>query len=97
MTTAPILALDRTSLEQIGRELDEIYDSTMADLGERDERYIKRLIRTQRSLAVGARVLMLAGAALRRQSFDRAKVSRLVRAQQNTGRRQASLQRRPTL
>jgi linoleoyl-CoA desaturase len=81
MTTAPILDLDRTSLEQIGRELDEIYDSTMADLGERDERYIKRLIRTQRSLAVGARVLILAGAALRRRGV----VGRTVAASRPAG------------
>ena len=81
MTIAPVLDLDRTSLEQLGRELDEIYDSTIADLGERDERYIKRLIRTQRSLAVGARVLMLAGAALRRRGV----VGRTVAASRPAG------------
>ena len=65
MTNALPVELDPAVIEQLGRELDEIYDSTIADLGERDERYIRRLIRTQRSLALGSRVVMLAGAALR--------------------------------
>ncbi|MEO6469947.1 MAG: acyl-CoA desaturase [Acidimicrobiia bacterium] len=75
MTGATIIDLDPTSIEQLTRELDEIYDSTIADLGERDERYIRRMIRAQRSLAVGSRVLMLAGAALRRRGVVGRKVA----------------------
>jgi fatty acid desaturase len=66
------------ALDELGRELDEIYDSTIADLGEADERYIRRLIRAQRSLALGSRIVMLAGAALR------------VRTKNATPRRQAA-------
>ena len=65
MTNALPVELDPAVIEQLGQELDEIYDSTIADLGERDERYIRRLIRTQRSLALGSRIVMLAGAAVR--------------------------------
>jgi NADPH-dependent stearoyl-CoA 9-desaturase len=75
MTALPI-DLDPDVIEALGRELDEIYDSTIADLGERDERYIRRLIRTQRTLAVGSRVAMLAGAALRPRGFLGRKVGR---------------------
>jgi linoleoyl-CoA desaturase len=53
------------ALDELGRELDAIYDSTIADLGEADERYIRRLIKAQRSLALGSRIVMLAGAAVR--------------------------------
>ena len=69
MTSVLPVDLDPAVIEQLGRELDEIYDTTIADLGERDERYIRRLIRTQRSLALGSRVVILAGAALRRRGF----------------------------
>ena len=65
MTNALPVELDPAVIEQLGQELDEIYDSTIADLGEHDERYIRRLIRTQRSLALGSRIVMLAGAAVR--------------------------------
>jgi NADPH-dependent stearoyl-CoA 9-desaturase len=69
MTDVLPVELDPAVIEQFGRELDEIYDTTVADLGERDERYIRRLIRAQRSLAVGSRVVMLAGAAIRPRGF----------------------------
>ncbi len=59
------LTLDREAVEQLGRELDAIYDETMADLGAADERYIKRLIRFQRSLAFGSRAVMETGALIR--------------------------------
>ncbi len=65
MTATLPVELEASVIEQLGRELDEIYDTTIASLGERDERYIRRLIRFQRSLAVGSRVAMLAGAAIR--------------------------------
>jgi linoleoyl-CoA desaturase len=65
MTDVLPVELDPAVIEQFREELDEIYDATIASLGERDERYIRRLIRTQRSLALGSRVVMLAGAAVR--------------------------------
>ena len=65
MSNALPVELDPQVIEQLGRELDEIYESTIADLGERDERYIRRLIRTQRSLALGSRLTLQAGAMLR--------------------------------
>jgi linoleoyl-CoA desaturase len=52
------------ALDEFGRELDDIYDTTIADLGESDERYIRRLIKAQRTLALGSRLVMLAGAAV---------------------------------
>ncbi len=69
MTDVLPVELDPTVIEQLGRELDEIYDETIADLGERDERYIRRMIRTQRSLALGSRVAMVTGATLRRRGL----------------------------
>jgi linoleoyl-CoA desaturase len=68
-TTALPIELDEALVEQLGQELDEIYDETIADLGERDERYIRRLIRAQRSLALGSRIVMLAGSAIRPRGF----------------------------
>ena len=69
MTAATRSQLDPADIEQFGVELDDIYQSTIADLGQRDEQYIKRLIRFQRSLALGSRVAILAGAALRPRGF----------------------------
>ncbi len=65
MTDTLPIDLDPEVIEQLGQELDAIYDETIASLGEADERYIRRLIRAQRTLAVGSRVAMLAGAAVR--------------------------------
>ena len=36
------------NLERFGEELDELYARTKADLGERDVKYIRRVIRFQR-------------------------------------------------
>ncbi|MBV7294826.1 acyl-CoA desaturase [Corynebacterium sp. TAE3-ERU12] len=43
----------------IGAELDQIYADIRNDLGERDVRYIKNLIRVQRGLEVGGRLALL--------------------------------------
>ena len=69
----PTLPVDLSpeEVEQLGRELDAIYDETMASLGSDDEAYIKRMIRTQRTLAVGSRVVMEAGALLRLRKGSR--------------------------
>jgi linoleoyl-CoA desaturase len=52
--------LDR---EAFGRELDALRDEVLASRGEGDRRYILRLIRLQRGLALGARLVMLASIA----------------------------------
>lgn len=54
---------DKTTLtpeqaDAFGRELDTIRDRVMADLGEVDADYIRRVIKTQRALEVGGRVLL---------------------------------------
>lgn len=48
--------LDDAQIEEFGRELDAIYEEVKADLGDRDRRYIHRLIKIQRSLALGGRL-----------------------------------------
>jgi len=44
--------------EEFGRELDELYARTKADLGERDTKYIRRVIRWQRGFEIAGRVLL---------------------------------------
>jgi NADPH-dependent stearoyl-CoA 9-desaturase len=45
-------------IDQLGAELDAIRNRVMADLGERDLTYIRKMIRTQRGLEVVGRVLL---------------------------------------
>ena len=45
--------------EAFGRELDELKERVIADLGERDATYIRRMIKAQRTLEVGGRALHL--------------------------------------
>jgi NADPH-dependent stearoyl-CoA 9-desaturase len=47
--------------EAFGRELDELRERVIADLGERDATYIRRVIKAQRGLEVGGRALLFAG------------------------------------
>ena len=47
--------------EAFGRELDAIRERVIADLGERDATYIRRVIKAQRTLEVGGRALLFAG------------------------------------
>ena len=56
--------LNDVALDELGREIDAIRDQVMADRGPRDRRYLLRLIRVQRSLALAGRVVMLASIAL---------------------------------
>jgi linoleoyl-CoA desaturase len=49
------------SLEAFGAEIDALYQRTKQDLGERDVRYIRRVIRVQRTLAFTGRALLFAG------------------------------------
>src|SRR3954467_7277435 len=47
-------------IENFGRELDELQAATKASLGAADRRYIQRVIRTQRAMALGGRVMIFA-------------------------------------
>jgi fatty acid desaturase len=61
-STGPPTHLSRLSAEQLAHlsdELDAIRDEVFADLGERDARYIRTVIRRQRQLMLAARVLLL--------------------------------------
>ena len=60
----PLARLDETELDAFGRELDEIRQEILDDRGERDRRYILRVIRVQRTLALASRVVMFASLAL---------------------------------
>lgn len=55
--------LNDDEIEEFGREVSAIYDEVKADLGERDARYIRRLIRIQRSMALGGRLVIFASLA----------------------------------
>ena len=54
------LAIDDQSLERFGQELDDIQKEIKASLGDRDRRYIKRMIAIERSLAVAGRFTIYA-------------------------------------
>ena len=62
MSTKGSLPVDLTEeqIDEFGREMDSIYHETMASRGEKDRLYILRLIRTQRSLALGGRLVIYA-------------------------------------
>jgi fatty acid desaturase len=60
MPTATTPTLTPEQLDEFGRELDAIRTRVMADLGERDAIYIKKVIRAQRSLEVAGRGLLWA-------------------------------------
>ena len=55
-TTPP--QLTPAQLDAFGRELDAIRERVIADLGERDATYIRRIITTQRALEIGGRGLL---------------------------------------
>jgi len=55
----PIAHLTAEDIEAIGRELDAIRDEVMASRGARDAAYIRRVIKIQRSLELGSRVVLL--------------------------------------
>ncbi|MBK8588272.1 MAG: acyl-CoA desaturase [Sandaracinaceae bacterium] len=61
MSANPLpISLTPAQIDEFGRELDAIRDEVMDSRGERDRRYILRLIKTQRSLALSGRVLIYA-------------------------------------
>jgi fatty acid desaturase len=55
----PFAHLDEAQLAELAREFDAIHDQVRADLGERDRKYIKGVIRLHRQIAVAGRVLLL--------------------------------------
>jgi NADPH-dependent stearoyl-CoA 9-desaturase len=52
------ITLTPEQAEAFGRELDAIKERVVADLGEKDAEYIRRVIKTQRALEVGGRALL---------------------------------------
>ncbi len=52
------ITLTPEQADAFGRELDAIKERVMADLGEKDADYIRRVIKTQRALEVGGRALL---------------------------------------
>ncbi|HXQ89866.1 MAG TPA: acyl-CoA desaturase, partial [Solirubrobacterales bacterium] len=57
---SPLAHLSEQQLDELGREFDAIRDRVMAELGDRDRRYIESMIEMQRRLAVLGRVILLA-------------------------------------
>ncbi len=57
----PKINLTPEQADAFGRELDAIKERVMADLGQRDADYIRRVIKAQRALEVGGRALLFAG------------------------------------
>lgn len=57
-TKRNFLHLKPHEVEEFGREMDAIRDEVFADRGERDRRYIVKLIKTQRSLDLAGRLIM---------------------------------------
>ncbi|GAA3954167.1 fatty acid desaturase family protein [Actinoplanes auranticolor] len=55
----PIAHLTPEDIEAIGRELDALRDEIVASRGERDARYIRRVISTQRRLELASRAVLL--------------------------------------
>src|SRR5581483_1617960 len=53
--------LTEEQIEELGRELDELRNRVMADLGERDAQYIRRIIKSQRGLEIAGRALLELG------------------------------------
>jgi NADPH-dependent stearoyl-CoA 9-desaturase len=58
-TTNPIAHLSAADIESIGRELDAIRQRVLDSRGESDARYIRTVIKTQRTLEAGSRAVLL--------------------------------------
>ncbi|MEE2763990.1 MAG: acyl-CoA desaturase, partial [Pseudomonadota bacterium] len=50
--------MNEQQLAELENDLNAIRDEVLADLGERDARYIRRIVRLHRGLEIGGRVLM---------------------------------------
>ncbi|WP_118915816.1 fatty acid desaturase family protein [Mycobacterium shigaense] len=55
------ITLTPEQAEEFGRELDAVRDRVIAQLGEEDADYIRRVIKTQRALELSGRALLFAG------------------------------------
>ncbi len=58
-TDNPIAHLSREQIETLGQELDAIRDRILAERGESDAAYIRKVIATQRKLELGSRAVLL--------------------------------------
>jgi len=56
-----VVRLGPEAIADIERELDALRQAVLDDLGDRDARYIRRLIRVQRGLELGARAALILG------------------------------------
>lgn len=54
------VSLNLAEIEEFGREVEEIRNEVMDSRGERDARYIRRVIKVQRSMALGGRIVIFA-------------------------------------
>ncbi|MGH9273932.1 MAG: fatty acid desaturase family protein, partial [Acidimicrobiales bacterium] len=61
LTTAERYGLSPEQLDQIGRELDAIRERVLADRGDADVAYLRRIIRWQRGLAATGRASLFLG------------------------------------
>ena len=57
--TNPIAHLTREDIEEIGRELDAIRQEVLDSRGADDAAYIRKVIKTQRSIELGSRAVLL--------------------------------------
>ena len=55
----PVAHLTREDIEQLGRELDAIRQEVLDTRGERDAKYIRTVISSQRYLELGSRAVLL--------------------------------------
>ncbi len=61
MTTARLpVNLSDAQIEEFGRELDAMRDEVIDSRGDRDRQYILKVIKTQRSMALGGRIIIFA-------------------------------------
>src|ERR1700739_1650298 len=58
-STTAIAHLNAENIESLGRELDAIRQQVLDTRGERDARYIRTVIKSQRSLEAGSRIVLL--------------------------------------
>lgn len=52
------ITISASDIEALGKDLDELRDRIVADLGERDREYIYSIIKTQRGCEAAGRALM---------------------------------------
>jgi len=63
MAIALPVKLNESEIEEFAKEVDAIYEEVKASLGTRDERYIKRLIKIERTISFVARWMIIASLA----------------------------------